>query len=629
MNKHITRRDFLNGVSLTLAGVTAANAAPSTATVQSPRTSSSSQDYYPPTLTGLRGSHDGSFEVAHELAWQGVKPDTYQETGENYDLVVVGGGISGLAAAYYYRKYAGEDKRILILDNHDDFGGHAKRNEFHTQGKMLLGFGGSQNFENPEDYGELTKGLLADLGINMDTLEEAIEPDYPLSSMSDSIGVFWSEGDADKIILGKWMAAFHGKGNYQALVQELPISAAEQEKIIDFIEGDKDYLDDLSLGEKYDYLGSTSYATFLRERVEVAEESLPLFDSLIRFAAGIGGDNLSVWEAIEYGAPGLRAMGWLGKFADSLAFDEDQPYKANFFPDGNASLARMLVRRLIPSVAEGNSMEDIVSARFNYQALDKATSKVRIRLNSTAVKVVNRGDQAVNVSYVRDGKPLQVRAKHAVLACYNGIIPHLCPELPDPQKEALAYGVKTPFVYVNVLLRTGAAFHKAGAKLYTCPQSYYCLVTSAPPVTLGDYRPSSDPNDPMVLLLGHVPAPTNMGDKSARDLFRIGRYALYNTPFSTYEAKIREQLSQMFGPHGFDADRDIEAITVNRWSHGYAYYYHGLYDPEWPEGEAPHEIGRQRMGRISIANSDSEATAYITGAIEAGHRAVKEQLSLT
>ena len=144
MKANITRRDFLNGVALGAAAATAA--APFSALAMS-SIEATSASYYPPLLNGMRGSHEGSFEVAHALAWRGEKPSQYKALDEHYDLVVVGAGISGLAAAYLYRKQKGPDAKILILDNHDDFGGHAKRNEFQVDGKMLLAFGGSVNLE--------------------------------------------------------------------------------------------------------------------------------------------------------------------------------------------------------------------------------------------------------------------------------------------------------------------------------------------------------------------------------------------------------------------------------------------------------------------------------------------------
>jgi len=131
----------------------------------------------------------------------------------------------------------------------------------------------------------------------------------------------------------------------------------------------------------------------------------------------------------------------------------------------------------------------------------------------------------------------------------------------------------------------------------------------------------------MVLWMAHNPSPQNDGQQTARDLYRLGRHRLYGTPFSTFESAARQQLTDMFGRHGFDAERDIEAITVNRWAHGYSYEYTDLYDPDWEDGQAPHELGRKPLGRISIANADSEGSAYLHAAIDAAWRAVGERLS--
>jgi spermidine dehydrogenase len=196
------------------------------------------------------------------------------------------------------------------------------------------------------------------------------------------------------------------------------------------------------------------------------------------------------------------------------------------------------------------------------------------------------------------------------------MIPYLCPELPEAQKENLAYGVKGPLVQTNVLLRSGAE--------YLCPGSFYAGVTEAPPVDLAGYRARSESSDPMVLWMLHAPAPPNNGKLNARELYRLGRHRLYTTPFASYEVEIVEQLTAMFGANGFDADRDVEAITMNRWAHGYSYEYLELYDPDWEEGQAPHELGRAPFGRIHIANSDSEGSAYLHAAIDAAARAVGE-----
>ena len=157
-----------------------------------------------------------------------------------------------------------------------------------------------------------------------------------------------------------------------------------------------------------------------------------------------------------------------------------------------------------------------------------------------------------------------------------------------------------------------------------CPGSFFELTAHAPPVSLGDYKPPGGKDEPMVMFMGHMPAPKGDGTQSGRDLCLLGRRQLLTTSFSEYEAAIKQQLTGMYGRYGFDADRDIEAITLNRWSHGYAYEYMQLHDPEWEKGQAPHELGRQPLGRISIANSDSEAKAYVQNAISAAIRAVDE-----
>ena len=268
-------------------------------------------------------------------------------------------------------------------------------------------------------------------------------------------------------------------------------------------------------------------------------------------------------------------------------------------------------------------MEDIVEARFDYGQLDRSDASIRLRLNSTVVGAVNV-DGVVDVSYVEGGRAYTVRGQHCILACYNGMIPYLCPELPEAQKEHLAYGVKGPLVQTNVLLRSGAAVHAAGPAQYLCPGSFYSAVVEAPPVDLAGYRGRSESSDAVVLWMLHAPAPPSDGKLSPRELYRLGRHRLYTTPFATHEAEIKKQLTAMFGANGFDADRDIEAITMNRWAHGYSYEYLQLYDPDWEEGQAPHELGRAPFGRIHIANSDSEGSAYVHAAIDAAARAVGE-----
>jgi spermidine dehydrogenase len=620
MTKTITRRDFLNGAAISVAAVTTAPylAQPLHAAI------AETPDYYPPLLNGMRGSHKGSFEVAHALAWRGEKPSEYQRLDEDYDLVVVGGGISGLAAAYLYRKKMGADARILILDNHDDFGGHAKRNEFQVDGRTLLSFGGSINLEqgamSPASY-----QLLEEIGVEFKALQDAGADDYGLSNGLAPYGLYLGAGlyGADQIVAGPWGEAFSGGGNYRAMIQSLELSADDQAKLIALIGGEKDFLADLSLEQKHHYLRTTSYASFLRDKVKLSPAACKLTEPWASAMFGVGLESVSVKEGLALGGSGLYALGLPDSMTQPEAEENPDAYRNPMFPDGNASVARLFVRKLIPQVASADSMQDVVSARFDYSQLDRAGSLVRLRLNSTAVSARNVSG-GVEVDYVSGGQAFRVKGGHCILAGYNGMIPHLCPELPAAQKENLAYGVKVPFIWASVLLKTGAAVRQGGASMYLCPGSFFELMAHAPPVSLGEYKPPGGKDEPMVMFMGHMPAPKGDGTQSGRDLCRQGRQKIYTTPFSEYEGAIKKQLTGMYGQYGFDANRDIEAITVNRWSHGYAYEYMELYDPDWEKGQAPHELGRKPMGRISIANSDAEAYAYVQAAIDAAIRAVGE-----
>jgi spermidine dehydrogenase len=270
-------------------------------------------------------------------------------------------------------------------------------------------------------------------------------------------------------------------------------------------------------------------------------------------------------------------------------------------------------------------MEDVVTAPFDYAALDRADGEVRLRLDSTVVRVEHEGDprtaERVTVTCVRAGRSERVRARRVVLACYNRVVPHLCPELPEAQKQALASLVKIPFVYTNVLLRSRQAFQKLGLALAHCPGSWHRLAMLDFPVSLGDYRFGAEPEDPIVV---HMSRSMAEPGGSPQEQSRLGRHVLLDTPFETIEREIRIHLGGMLGAGGFEPARDIEAIAVNRWPHGYAFQPSPLFDPDYGPGEAPHEIGRRPFGRVAIANSDAGASAYLDAAIDQAWRAVGE-----
>ncbi len=633
MGRGITRRDFLNGLPVAIgaaggvatlgAGVPGwllAGCAPEMAAPDGP---------YPPALTGLRGSQPGSFEVAHRLrdlvrrqtangesiGWD----DSAAADGGRFDLVVVGGGISGLAAAWFFRKAAGPDASILILDNHDDFGGHARRNEFTHEGRTVIGYGGTQSIDSPATFSAAARGLLDELGVDLELFHTAFDRDF-YRSRGLGRGVFFGREDfaEDRLVVG------FGSRSAEEFAGDAPFSPQGREDFVRLFEAPPDPWPELDESAKKDRLGITSYRDFL-DALGMGEEVQALFRQRTHGLYGMGTDGvpaLDLW-AMDY--PGFDAMGL--NYADHQRLTltakpnpTPEPYIFHF-PDGNATIARLLVRRLIPEAAPGSSGEDIVRARLDYRMLDREGAPCRIRLNSTAVRVRPGGSEDAAVTYVSDGAEVRVRAGRVVLGCYNRVVPFLTPEIPEAQREALLYPPKVPLVYSNVLLRDWRSFAELGASSIYFPAGFHSSVSLDFPVSLGGYEFSSGPDD--LIVLHTVRTPCRPGG-SAREQYRAGQAELLRTPFETFERETRDQLARALGAGGFDPARDILGLTVNRWPHGYSYEYNPLWDPPFPEGEAPHEIGRRPIGRVHIANADAGAYAYTQSAVDQAFRAVGE-----
>ena len=627
MHRKITRRDFINGVAVT-AGSSLLPPHLFAANTTDPEKSS---DYYPPSLTGLRGSHPGSFDVAHSLRdgtfWESAgKPE---DTGETYDLIIVGGGISGLAAAHFYRKAAGQNSRILILENHDDFGGHAKRNEFQAGKRTLIGYGGTYSIESPEPYSAVSKTVIEELGIDVKAFPQYLERNlYTTDGRGPKIFFDEQTFGTSKLVDDPYPfpggetfdLAAAGPDAWNHFLAEAPIAEQARKDVARLCREKKDYLPQLNSDQKKDRLARISYAQFLTEIAGVHGDVIRLYQTVSQPLFGVGIEAIAALDASDTGYPGFDGMG-----LEAEGLSNERSYFFHF-PDGNATIARLLLRKLIPQVVPGSSVTDIVTARANYAKLDEGSSPVRIRLSSTAVRVKHLGDvptaKQVEVGYVRGGKLYTARAKNAILACWHVVIPYICDELPSKQKDALASAQKVPLLYTNVLLQNSSAFHKLGANSIYAPGGYHTHVDMDLPVSIGEYHCPRTPDDPVVIHMSKSPCKAGM---PARDQHAAGRIELYGASFARIERKIREQLAQILGPGGFDPARDIAAITVNRWPHGYAYEYSSLWDKFVLDGgETPCEVARKPLGRIAIANSDAGARAYTDEAINQAYRAVGE-----
>ena len=637
MDRRITRRDFLNGAALTIgAAAMPAGALHSGVQAAEPQNHSG---YNPPVATGMRGSHSGSFEIAHSLRdgtfWKTAgKPI---DTGEVYDLIVVGGGISGLSAAYFFRQRNGPNSRILILENHDDFGGHARRNEFHLGGKLQLLNGGTMLIDSPTAYSKEAAGLISKLGID----PVAFENKYPLHDLYRSLNlgpaIFFDKQTfgEDRLIAGapsEWGESQNPSAKaaqWLEFLNKTPLADVAKRDILSLETGTINHLPGLSSAEKKDKLSRISYKDFLLTIAKVDPAVVSFYQTRTNGEWGVGIDAESALDCWALGLPGFQGMnldpGPAPRMSYSAAGYSTGGSPRFHFPDGNATIARLLVRELIPEAVPGHSVEDAVTSQVAYDRLDHPTNPTRIRLNSTVVRAQNaaasKSSHEVIVTYAAAGKVLTARAKGCVLACWNMTIPYLCPDLPEKQKDALHYLVKVPLVYTSVGLRNWTAFQKLGVYTVHAPGSYWNSFNLNWPVDIGAYKSPRSPNEPILLHMSRTPCKPGL---PAREQHKAGRMELLLTSLETFERNVRDQLARCLGAGGFDPARDIEAITVNRWPHGYGYEYNPLFDPQWEPGQAPHEIGRKPNGRITIANSDSGATAYTDVAIDQAFRAVSE-----
>lgn len=632
----ITRRDFVNG---TLVGAGSALIfTPARARETEAVLPDAGAAYYPPAWTGMRGSHPGSYERAHELAREGREDwGEVVETDEEYDLIVVGGGASGLAAAYFFQDERDGDAKVLVLDNHDDFGGHAKRNEFESGGRMRMTYGGSQGFDNIDNWPDEMWDLLEDLGINLDRFEDSYY-DYDWferHGLGAAVYLDAKTWGRDHVIpadlggMGPVMPGLtEGSRDYEALFADAPLPDQAREELTRLYKetGANKIIQDI---DELDFNFDTfSYEKFLRRYWRIKEQAtLDFLRKLPTDESGVGAESLSLSEGIESGLPGTVKLGRFYKMTEK-ADPEDGGY-VHHFPDGNAGFCRVIVRAMIPEVAPGNTAEDVVLAKFDYAALDDVQNDTRIRLNSTVIRVRHDGPvedaDSVSVTYIRDGKPHRARAKGVVLACWNMIIPYLCPELPEDQKEALSSNVKIPYIFANVMVKNWRAIKKSGIGAAYCPTGYYHLLQTEYPVNMGGYVASDDPDGPMPLTLIRVPVPDERG-MPPRDQFREGRGEILAMEFADFEAEVYAQLDGMFGPYGFSSKRDIAALTLNRWSHGYSYSYFDLFDKGMTLDDGPHIKAREQFGLITIANSDSGANSWLDVGVIQGLRAVRELL---
>lgn len=616
----MTRRDFINGMAVAVvAGMTPLEIL-----------AKSSSSSYPPLWQNLVGSDDDSYFFAHALR-DGEQYDfTKIPIQEHYDVVIIGAGISGLSAAcLFHDKH--KDTKSLILDNHKDFGGHARRNEFATPYGKILTYGGSESLQSPKTlYSKQVVRFLHSLNVDIDALAKCFDQDfYP--DLGLSRGVFFNKknfgvsklvsGDPRVIIDDSIRQERNNARSFAEFIGDFPMPKADREALLELFTKPKDYLQGLSKKQKRDYLARTSYKQFLQDKVKLSPLALSFFEGVSDDFMALGIDMISCELAQECALPGFEAI-----VPTNDAFEE--PY-IHHFPDGNASIARLMVKRLIPHIAAcGNTPEEVLLAHFDYSKLDLPKNMSRIRLQSTALDVRNvAGGVEIVYGRKRTNKLYKVFAKKAIMANYNAMIPYIVKELQEEQKSALSQCVKTSLIYTKVLLSNWECFTRLGIHDIYAPKSFYVNTKLDCPVDMGAYKHPRDPKKPICLhLIGSPlwlnPKEIDTAQLTARDLSRLTRHALLETPFSTLEQMTLSHLQEIFGQAGF-SKRDVLGITLNRWGHCYAYNYNSLFDTP-KQSQRTIKTARKVCGNIAIANSDANWDAFLHTAIEQAMRALSD-----
>lgn len=608
MDRSITRRDFLQGVALAVGA--------SSLGCSGGRRSSTAD---PPLRTGLLGQDVDSTRLGHRLrdretlGW----PERFADTGEDYDLIVVGAGLSGLATAHVYLRETKGRARILLLDNHDDFGGHARRNTFEWQGTTRVAPGGTFALEEPEKSPPEAVAIFEDLGIDPRRLESFRDPDFR-ARFGLSPGVFFDPRSHPDYSGARpsWVSGFH-ETPYADFFARAPIPPEARRELTELYTTRKNYLAGEAEPERI--LTEMSWERFIREKMRLGDAAVRFAHLYATDLIGLGCDAVSALAGYQVG-PGFSGMGGEGFYEkDGVLRYGYQPLAR--YPDGNHTIARHLLKSILPAAVPGpRTMEGVFNSRVDYSAFDRAESPVRLRLRSMVVRVSPIDSSRVAVDYLNpEGRGFRATARHVIVAAWGMVAKHVVPGLSPEQREALGEYRYTSAVYINVLLRHWKPIAELGLFEMYVPDGYCTWMQVSDPLRLGEYAPKYEPEQPTVLsLYKYLYRP---GLPPLQQMI-LGRTELEEKPFAEFEREIRVELNRWFGPWGFSAADDILAITVNRWGHGYNFFK----APGVFGRKPPYETGRLKMGRISFAGADAGGSPWTQLALQQGCRAAVEQL---
>lgn len=608
MDRPITRRDFLQGVALGAAAYAL------------PLRGALAQGEPPPRAPAgggggaFRGQDADALRLGHfvrdRLDEEGVPKDV-ADTGERYDLVVVGAGLAGLGAAYAFHRAKEGRAKILILDAHEEIGGHARRNEFDLPGGgTLVAHGGTYALEDPDESPPEVMAMLREVGADPERMaryrDRSVQRRLKLST-----GVFFD----GRVFGGKtsWANGFYSTA-YADFFAKAPVSAKARAELTKLYTTREDYLPGVE--DKRAALRGMSWESFIRDRMKLGDDALRFANLYATDLIGLGADGVSA-EAAALVGPGFAGTGGEG-FAEKDGILRPVYDAESRFPDGCHTIARLFLRAILPEAFPDAAPdpESVFTSRFDPAALDRPERSVRVRFRAMAIRIENKGEKEATVVYLRpDGRAARVRAGGVVMAGWGMVAKRVVPGIPPEQRRALAQYRYAACVYVSVLLRQWRPIADLGLYDMYTPGGFATSLMLSDPLRVGRYKPDYEPTKPTILSVHRYLTNPGMDPTTQMKLARID---LEQTPFETIERQVREELLLLFGAAGLDPKKDILGITINRWGHGYAFFS----QPNGPE--APWLEGRARLGRIAFAGADAGGVPWTPAALEQGRRAALE-----
>jgi spermidine dehydrogenase len=571
-------------------------------------------DWYGPGGTGdyaaSHGNTPGLVRTAHEIRagrFEKIE-DAALNSFEEYDLVIVGGGFAGLAAAHHFRRLH-PSGRALILDNHPIFGGEAKRNDFEVNGVHISGPQGSNDFAIQQETGEPDDYFTA---LNLPREFEFVEPGGAAAGMRIPFDNYdylhWHHNSFDVAHFYREGALPWVKDLWQSGLESTPWDGAVQRAFQRLRQTEVSAPEGQDIGR---WLDSMTLKSYYEDVHELPPEVSAYYDPIMASIAGLGCDAITAYWGLGFDFPG---------FIKPEDYDAE-PLKS--FPGGNAALARHFVKQFNSDAIEGSDFESILFGKIAFDQLDRDGKPVRIRLDSTAVRVENKSD-SVRVIYARDGKLHQLTAKAVVMASGGWVNRHVIRDLPDAYNRAYDAFTHSPVLVANVALTNWRFLERLGIAAAIWSEGFGFTCNIRRPMVVGGKSQPLHPDQPIVLTFY---APIFKPGLPAKQQGIVGRTEMLTTSFTDYELQIREQMTAMFSSGGFDPINDIAGIILNRWGHAYVAPGPGFHFGT-NGAAAPPDVIREPIGRIAIGHSELRGHQNWTGAAAEGRRAVESLLDL-